>query len=129
MRKQQVVLDLPPSSELYLNPKAIGTAKVILFFDRLFNSCNESSIRAPPGKNHLAAASSISEHILYWQSAKDILKSMYFTIHPEKRIIMHSIQNWIYTHQSFKYKSKNLESAGFRYFFYRSFNQDLLENL
>lgn len=122
-------LELSPSSEFYLNPKAVETAEVLLFFDQLFDSCNGSSMYAPSGKNLRVAVSSKSEHIQFWQSAIQVLKSMYFTTPgSDRKIVTPSIKNWIFSLESFVYLWKILQLQGFKYFFPRTFNQDPIEN-
>jgi hypothetical protein len=43
--------ELTPESEFYLTPKAVDTADLLLFFDKLFDSVNGSAQLPPPGKN------------------------------------------------------------------------------
>lgn len=66
------------NSQNPLNATAIGTAKIVKFFDNLFDSVNGNSVYPTRGKELRCALKVDSAHHTFFEEAKRILKNMYF---------------------------------------------------
>lgn len=120
---------LPPNSEDTIDPKAVDTSELLMFFDKLFDSVNGSSIKPPYGKELRCAVTSKSKHVSFWNSSLPILNSMYFTSpNSKKKIITPSLKNWIFSIRSLSYLWNSLQEKGLKYLPIRSLNQDTVEN-
>ncbi|KAH0815119.1 hypothetical protein GEV33_007672 [Tenebrio molitor] len=64
--------ELTPESEFYLTPKAVHTADLLLFFDKLFDSVNGSAHLLSPGKNLRSVVTQKSEHVVTITSGGDV---------------------------------------------------------
>lgn len=119
--------ELSSESEYYLDPKAVDTADLLLFFDKLFDSVNGFSVHPSPGKELRTVVTNKSQHILFWQSCIPVLNSMYFYSSSGKHVTP-SIKNWSHSLKSLIYLAPKLFNMKFKYFAPRCFNQDPIEN-
>uniref|UniRef100_A0A1Y1KN14 THAP-type domain-containing protein n=1 Tax=Photinus pyralis TaxID=7054 RepID=A0A1Y1KN14_PHOPY len=109
---------------------ASETAEFILFADKLFDSLNGTTCKAPVGKPLKGGVSASSGHVEFWYEALQILDSMKFysdqkngfVANPSLRNLKHTIRGFIYLQQ------KLLNEGSFSFLLPRSFNQDALEN-
>lgn len=107
---------------------AFGTAKMLIFFDKLFDSFNGSSLHSNSNTNLRCRMSSDSEHLEFWRSAKQILRSVKFECPKTKKVTQPpTIKNWLHTIKGMEYLWKKLQDMGFTYLKNRSFNQDSVE--
>jgi hypothetical protein len=120
--------ELTPESEFYLTPKAVDTADLLLFFDKLFDSVNGSAQLPPPGKNLRCVVTQKSEHISFWQSCLPIISSMYFTGEHSGVSKPPCLKNWVFSLRGLIYLTPKLFSANLTKFAPRCFNQDPVEN-
>ena len=61
-----------------MNKTAHGTAKILSFFDKLFDSLNSAEKKSDPYKYLTFAVTEKSGHISFWQRALSSLRNMYF---------------------------------------------------
>lgn len=108
----------------------MGTAELILFLDKLFDSLNSSRKTGPPGKPLKAGVAANSEHITYWYEAIKVLESMkYYCPRTKKFMVVPSIKNLIFTIKGYIYLcSKIFEIYKNKFLVLRVFQQDALEN-
>nr|CAI5833258.1 unnamed protein product [Callosobruchus analis] len=110
-----ISVELNPSSNFYLDPKAADTADLLLFFDTLYDSVNGSSSTAPPGKPLRSAVTRNLEYNVLPTSPNPMVTPL--------------IKNWISTLHGFLYIWNEVrDEAGFRFLSPRGFNQDPIEN-
>ncbi|KAK9710416.1 Transposase protein [Popillia japonica] len=116
-------------------PSASDTADFLLFFDKVFNSINGSTIKPQNGKFLRCAVTSSSDHMEFWNEAVRVLSTIKFlkevTKADGRKVITSvppSIKNWISTLEGFKKIWKKLSDLGFEYLCPRNLNQDPLEN-
>lgn len=79
-----------------LSPNALGTAEFLLFFDKLFDSMNGTSVRHSEGKHLRVAVTSTSPHHDFWIEAIKILNTISFQ-KGTKRHVPPTVRNWIFT--------------------------------
>lgn len=116
------------TGEFRISKEAIGTAKVLKFFDTLMDSLNGGTLRGDTGKPLKGAVCNKSAHIALWQQSKHDLKNMYFQREgTTEKVVPPSLKNFVLTVESFIDLSEILLQK-LPYFFARSFNQDPLEN-
>lgn len=105
----------------------MGTADFLLFFDKLFDSVNGTSLDTG-GKVLRRAVKKETEHHLFWIEALKVLDTIKFVRHNQGDFVPPSIKNWATTVKMFRYLWIQLEKRGYDYFKPRNFNQDPLEN-
>lgn len=115
-------------NECTIDHEASQTAELLLFFDKLFDSVNGNDVRPQLGKELRSAISSKSQHILFWDAAIDILRSMYFKSPNSNKTSVPPSLNWIFSLRGLKCIWKRLQEDGFKYLLPRRLNQDPLEN-
>lgn len=109
--------------------RAIETAKVLQFFDQLFDSLNGGTFTGTAGKPLTGAVRVNSRHASFWKESIISLKQMFFRKEgTQEKIIPPSLRNLILTLEGFLDLSEILLSEHVPYFFARAFNQDCLEN-
>lgn len=109
-----------------LDPSAVGTAKLLKFFDNLFDSLNGTLHYPKAGKVLRVAVSENSPHLEYWKKAKRDLRHMYF-LKNNSKLTPPSLKNWLVTINGIEEIYKDLPRE--IYFLPgRSLNQDPLEN-
>ena len=112
-----------------IDPKAADTAELLYFFDKLFDSVNGSSLRAPHKKTLRCAVTAKSPHVQFWNSAVPILRSTYFTKPgSDTKSYPPSLKNWVVSVEGLRYIWSNLEKKGFKFLSPRNSNQDPVEN-
>ncbi|KAL1489924.1 hypothetical protein ABEB36_013850 [Hypothenemus hampei] len=107
-----------------MEKEATETAKLLEFFDQLFDSFNSDgtsakSLKKPIQKN--------SKHFEFWGEAVEILENMRYS-KGTKTFRPPCLNNCIQTIKNFKLLFNLLDNAGFKRIFTRQFNQDPLEN-
>jgi len=111
---------------MQLPESAAATAKIILFFDELFDSFGKK------GQGLSSIINSTSDHIQFWQKALHILREMEFvekrTHKPLKKNAPKCLKNWIWTIQGARSLWKVLRLYKFSSLNLRYINQDPLEN-
>lgn len=70
-----------PNEDHKLDSAAVGTGALCIFFDKLFDSINGSSLYPPPNKPLKCVLSRNSAHISHWDTAIDIMTHMRFLTH------------------------------------------------
>ena len=116
--------------EVTVDLQAVDTAKLLAFFDKLFDSVNGSTVRAPFGKPLRCALTAKSPHIDFWNTAIPILQYMYFSSpNSNAKETPPSLKNWIFSIRRLQYIWNKLRKEGrFKFLVNRNFNQDPLEN-
>ena len=124
MVRAQVSTELQLTSKFYLDPQASDTADLLLFFDKLFDSVNGSSVKPLDGKKLRTAVTSKSIHNEFWNSCLPVLDSMHFSSPKSNNIITPSLKNWKCSLRGLMYLWKSLQRKGFKYLSIRNLNQD-----
>lgn len=111
-----------------MQKRALDTAKVVKFFDNLFDSMNGGTYRGEPGKPLKTAVRNKSPHLHFWESSIVELKKMSFRKEGTMECtVPPSLKNLILTVEGFiEVRRFLLDKVPF--FLPRSFNQDPLEN-
>ncbi|GLV38198.1 hypothetical protein CBL_12844 [Carabus blaptoides fortunei] len=93
--------------------EADGTAHLLPFFDRLFDSVNSSSLNAPVGKPLKTPLKEDSAHVDFWNNAVKVLSSMEFIDPITKKVANRppSLANWISTIPDFQLIWRTLRAA------------------
>lgn len=106
---------------------AAATAKVILFFDQLFDSFNGKE-----GQGLSSIINLTSGHKQFWQTALSTLRDMEFvdqtTLKPIRRNAPKCLKNWMWTIRGAVYLWKTLKKCGFTRLNLKHLNQDVVEN-
>jgi hypothetical protein len=84
-----------------LNEEALGTAKIINFFAKLFDSVNGGTVRLRCGKLFSGGVYKNSGHIKFWKEAMQHLSNMHFIDKTGKKLVPPTFKNWITTLQGF----------------------------
>lgn len=106
----------------------MGTADFLLFFDKLFDSMNGSTLQPEHGKLLRCAVSKSSAHLPFWREGIKVLKTVKFLKQGGKEYVPPSIKNWISTIQGFIYIWQKLSREQFEFLCPRNLNQDPVEN-
>ncbi|CAG9782443.1 unnamed protein product [Diatraea saccharalis] len=107
----------------------LNTAKMVSFFDDLFDSCNGSSITIKnKGKPLRQAASKNSKHISFWKDAIKKLEDLKFIDNNARECVVPSQKNFITTLKSLIRLWHFFQSRGCKLMRPRYFNTDPLEN-
>lgn len=111
--------------------EASDTARLLLLFDRLFDSVN-GGVKGSKKLKHLRlqtlTTGSCHQEVV-WNEAIHVIRTMEFEkVRPNDRARPEVLKNWIFTLQGFKVLRAKLSLLGFSKFATRSFNQDPLEN-
>jgi hypothetical protein len=77
--------------------EAFGTAKIINFFDKLFDSVNGGTLHQHYRKPLSGGAHKTSGHIEFWKESIQNLSNMYFVHQDGKKFVPSSLTNWIRT--------------------------------
>jgi len=85
------------SAKNIIDPTAVDTAALFLFFDKLFDSMNGSYHKTVEGKIYRTAVKNKSVHHELWSNSIKILNSMKFINKNGKVVKVPTIQNWITT--------------------------------
>jgi len=80
-----------------IEPSAVDTAAIFLFFDKLFDSMNGSFSNVVDGKIYRTAITKNSVHHELWNDSLKILGSMRFVEPNGKHVNVPTIRNWITT--------------------------------
>ncbi|KAL1502887.1 hypothetical protein ABEB36_007965, partial [Hypothenemus hampei] len=99
---------------------AIETAKLLEFFDQLFDSFNSDGTSAKPLKKPLQKNSS---HFKFWDEAVEILQNIRYT-KGTNTFRPPCLNNCIQTIKNYKLLFNLLDNAGFKRIFTRQFNQN-----
>ncbi|KAL5237449.1 hypothetical protein ACI65C_004859 [Semiaphis heraclei] len=102
-----------------IEPSAIDTAIILLFFDKLFDSMNGSFSKVIEGKIYRIAVTKNSVHHELWSDSLKVLSSMCFYSQNGKRVNVPTVRNWITT----------IKEKGIKSILPRHLNQDPIENL
>lgn len=105
-----------------------NTARVLKFFDTLFDSVNGSTLYSNHGKQYKCAIHRTSGHIQFWSECRKHLKNMYFKQEGSTRkFVPPSLKNWIVTLAGLEeiYRTLPKDVSFLRL---RQINQDPLEN-
>jgi hypothetical protein len=111
-----------------IEPEAEHTAELLYFFDQLFDSVNERSVRPKKLKILRAAVTRHSKHIQFWNKAIEVLESMRYVDKQGRETRSPSLRNWVRTLKNFKHLWFELQKQGFRFLCPRNLNQDPVEN-
>jgi hypothetical protein len=84
-----------------LDEGALGTAKIINFFDKLFDSVNGGTLRPRCGKPVSGGVYKNSGHTKFWQKSIENLSNMYFIDKNGKKFVPPTLKNWIKTLEGF----------------------------
>jgi hypothetical protein len=107
----------------------MGTAKIVHFFDKLFDSVNGGTLHPRCGKPLSGGVYKNSGHTKFWQEAVQHLRNMYFIDNFGKKTVPPSLKNWIKTLEGFLDLYKILVEGGkCKFFLPRALNQDVIEN-
>ena len=107
----------------------MGTARIIKFFDKLFDSVNGSTFQPRCGKPFSGGVFKSSGHKHFWKEAIKILGDMYFVDEAGKMVVPPCIKNWIATLEGFvDLHTILVEQGRCKYFLPRCLNQDVIEN-
>jgi hypothetical protein len=115
-----IVDDQTPDGNFNLNESTPETAKIIMFFDKLFDSLNGGTLRSHIGKPLRGGVTQSSPHLNFWKESIENLKAMSF-----ERSKPH-LKNFIVTLEGFFNIHEKLQGDGFKFFLSRAFNQDSL---
>ena len=108
---------------------ACGTAKIVEFFNNLFDSLNTSE-KVSSTTEYKGAVTKKSGHIAYWQNAIQNLKNMYFKIEGrEQKLRPPCLKNFSFTVQGFIDLRHRILDTRNKSFYTRKINQDCVENL
>lgn len=111
-----------------MEKRANGIAKILKFFDTLFDTLNTDSRKQIYNKPFKTSVHPKSGHIVFWQNAIRNLKNMqYQEPGTNKKIIPPSLKNFILTLEGFIDVSNRLFSI-IPHYNTRMLNQDCLEN-
>lgn len=105
----------------------MGTADFLLFFDKLFDSVNGTSLDAEGNKPLRRAVKSNTEHHQFWVEAIKVLETIKF-LRAGQEFVPPSVKNWLVTIKMFRYLWQQFTKDGYDYLKPRNFNQDPLEN-
>ncbi|CAH1383591.1 unnamed protein product [Tenebrio molitor] len=120
--------ELTPESEFYLTPKAVHTADLLLFFDKLFDSVNGSAHLLSPGKNLRSVVTQKSEHVVTITSGGDVTGCDLTPVEHSGVSKPPCLKNWVFSLRGLIYLTPKLFSANLTKFAPRCFNQDPVEN-
>ena len=113
-----------------MNKRAYETVKIIMFFDKLFDSLNAEKGDEKQCKPLKSAVTTTSNHVRFWNQAIKSLKNMYFqTEGTNERKVPPSLQNFIFTIQGFITITGRIFSMNHEQYYTRKLNQDAVENL
>jgi hypothetical protein len=104
-----------------LKEDALGTAKIVKFFDKVFDSVNGGTLRPSCGKPLRGGVWKNSDHLNFWKEAIKTLKNMYFVDKGGKKTIPPSLKNWIVTLEGFLDLNEKLIESGTYIMHSRSF--------
>lgn len=99
-----------------------------MFFDKLFDSMNGSSIEPLHGKELRCAVRSSSAHHKFWQEAIQVLEYVKFISPKGEELQPPSVKNWISTVRGMQHLWRQLQVKGFKFLCTRNVNQDPVEN-
>ncbi|KAI4468043.1 e3 sumo-protein ligase [Holotrichia oblita] len=103
------------------------TADFLLFFDKLFDSLNASTINVVEGKELRGAVTNTSPHVEFWQYAVRYLENIKFF--NRKASQPPSVKNFIFTIKRIMYLRTTLSTTtNAKFLCTRHINQDPLEN-
>ncbi|VEN53224.1 unnamed protein product [Callosobruchus maculatus] len=112
-----------------LSNTALGTAKVLKFFDDLMDSVNGHTLYPSSGKPLRCAVSRSTEHLEFWNKARDSLRKMYFQEEgSELRFRPPTLNNWLITINGMIEVLETLETRDVHSLRARRLNQDPVEN-
>ena len=112
-----------------MESKASRTAKILNFFDSLFDSLNGDSVKPPIGKSLRGTVSRNSPHLSFWKDCIRQLGNMSFrAANSQQRSVPSSLKNFIRTVEGFIDIRDILFSHSIDFFSPKSLNQDCLEN-
>jgi hypothetical protein len=73
-----IVDDQTPDGNFNLNESALEAAKIIMFFDKLFDSLNGGTLRPHIGKPLRGGVTQSSPYLNFWKESIENLKAMSF---------------------------------------------------
>jgi len=91
------MMDFFSLAKSIIEPGAMDTAAIFLFFDKLFDSMNGSFSKVVEGKVYRTAVTKSSVHHELWSDSLKVLSSMCFYTPNGKRVNVPTIKNWITT--------------------------------
>ncbi|CAI6364126.1 unnamed protein product [Macrosiphum euphorbiae] len=115
------------SSKNLIDPSANDTAKICLFFDKLFDSLNGSFDGVIDGKIYRTSIKKNSPHHALWAERLQVLSTMKFVNKNGKTCVVPTIENWMKTIRGFQKLFKTLYNYGIRSLLPRHVNQDSVE--
>jgi len=118
--------------ELKINTEeGIPTAKIVNFFNDLFDSVNGDDKKNDEHNELRCPVSENSVHHSFWVSAKSVLRNMYYVEKVSRKIVksVPTLSNWLFTIDGFQKLWKIInEKFDFKILKTRYCNQDPLEN-
>lgn len=109
-----------------LSAEAEGTADLVIFFNKLFDSLNGVHNSNKPLGGPLTAT---SRHFQFWGEAKPFLDRLKFFQNGSLTQPPPSVKNYIRTIRNVQSLFKYLQTVGVKYLCTRTLNQDCLENM
>ncbi|KAL5237394.1 hypothetical protein ACI65C_004804 [Semiaphis heraclei] len=85
------------ASKSIIEPSAVDTAALFLFFDKLFDSLNSSFHKVVEGKIYQTAVTKNSIHHDLWTNSIKVIRTMKFIEKNGKVVNVPTLQNWITT--------------------------------
>jgi hypothetical protein len=108
-----IVDDQTPDGNFNLNESTPETAKIIMFFDKLFDSLNGGTLRPHIGKPLTGGVTQSSPHLNFWKESIGNLKAMSFEGSKPP-----SLKNFIVTLEGFISIHEKLQGNGFKFFYH-----------
>jgi hypothetical protein len=102
-----------------LDEGALGTTKIINFFDKIFDSVNGGTLRPRCGKS---VSGGVYKNLViqFWQESIENLSNMYFIDKNGKKFLPPTLKKWIKTLEGFLDLYQILVEGGHCKFFFTS---------
>lgn len=112
-----------------MSKSAYDTVKIVMFFDKLFDSLNGKEGRKRTTKPLRSAVLKTSSHVSFWKEAIKSFRNMHFQGEGTKeRNKPPSLSNFIITLEGFNTITEKIFSMKFQQYYARKLNRDALEN-